>query len=58
MPSGFPGYNESGNKCQNCGKLIETIRKNIMEENNKLKTGNEIVKSEDYIRIFKDENDF
>ena len=57
MPSGFPGYNESGNKCQNCGKEIGTIRKEIMEEDNKLNTVYEIVKREDYLRIFKDEND-
>ena len=57
VPSGFPGYKEAGGKCQNCGKEIGTIRKDVLEENNGLKTVYEFVKRENYFRIFKDQND-
>ena len=56
VPSGFPGFQESKLKCQNCEKEIGAIYKeNIIE--NELKTEYEIVKRDDYYRIFKDENE-
>ena len=56
VPSGFPGIQESNLKCPNCGKEIGVIKKETMDDN-ELKTEYEIVKRDDYFRIFKDEEE-
>ena len=56
VPSGFPGIQESNIKCSNCGKEIGVIKKETMDDN-ELKTEYEIVKRDDYFRIFKDEEE-
>ena len=55
VPSGFPGYQESQDICQSCGKKTGTIRKEIMTE--KLTIEYECVKRDNYYRIFKDEDE-
>ena len=56
VPSGFPGSQESSLKCPRCNKEIGAIFNEKFDENNKeLKTEYEIVKRENYFRIFRDE---
>jgi len=56
VPSGFPGSQESSLKCPRCNKEIGAIfNEKFDENNNELKTEYEIVKRENYFRIFRDE---
>ena len=56
VSSGFPGVLEKGLKCQYCSKEIGTISKEIYDEK-ELNTGYEIVKRENYFRIFIDDDE-
>ena len=56
VPSGFPGIQESGLTCQNCKKEIGTKPKEIKTED-EYKIEHEIVKRDDYYRIFKNEEE-
>ena len=56
VPSGFPGMQESNYKCPNCEKNIGTEKKESMDENG-VKTEYEIIKRDNYCRIFKDEEE-
>ena len=56
VPSDFPGMQESNKKCPNCEKEIGTIKKEITDEN-RVRTEYEIIKTDNYYRIFKDEEE-
>jgi hypothetical protein len=53
IPSGFPGIQELNLKCPHCEKEIGTIKK-ASTEDDKSNTEYEIIKRDDYYRIFKD----